>query len=155
MEQHASWLTHLVNRYLGQFVLALLSALHITPNHREMPIPEHVVMSMVVLVLGTLLALVLRSRLSADRPGGMQQVAEMLLTNPIGFGARDVLDENVGHEGRKYIEMVGAVGVFVLLSNLLGVFPFLSAPTGQVSVPLGCAVVTFLYFNWQGIRQHG
>ncbi len=155
MEQHASWLTHLVNRYLGQFALELLSALHITPNHREMPIPEHVVMSMVVLVLGTVLALALRSRLSADRPGGMQQVAEMLITNPLGFGIRDLLDENAGHGGRRFIAFTGGISVFILLANLLGVVPLFSSPTGEKSVPLGCALLTFVYFNYQGVRHHG
>jgi F-type H+-transporting ATPase subunit a len=155
MEQHASWLTHLVNRYLGQFALALLSALHITPNHRDTPIPEHVVMSMVVLVLGTVLALVLRSRLSADRPGGMQQVAEMLITNPLGFGIRDLLDENAGHGGRRFIAFTGGIAVFILLANLLGVVPLFSSPTGEKSVPLGCALLTFVYFNWHGLRHHG
>jgi len=48
-----------------------------------MPIPQHVVMGMLVIVILTLLALVLRSRLSAEKPGAMQQVAEMLLTNPM------------------------------------------------------------------------
>ena len=51
--------------------------------------------------------------------------------------------------------MVGSVSVFILLANLLSVFPTLSAPTAAVTVPLGCAIVTFLYFNWQGIRHHG
>jgi F-type H+-transporting ATPase subunit a len=39
----------------------------------------------------------------------------------------------------------------------MGAFPgsFLKAPTGHVTVPLACAVLTFLYFNWQGIRRHG
>ena len=49
----------------------------------------------------------------------------------------------------------GLVAVFILLANLLSVFPTMSAPTAAVTVPLGCAIVTFLYFNWQGIRHHG
>ena len=62
--------------------LALLSALHIKPSHPEMPIPEHVVMALTVLAVGTVLALLLRSRLSVERPGPSQQIAELLLTNP-------------------------------------------------------------------------
>src|SRR6266581_3610864 len=55
----------------------------------------------------------------------------------------------------QYITFVGTVSIFVLLGNLLGVFPFFASPTGNVSVPFACAIVTFLYFNWQGVRQHG
>jgi len=42
-----------------------------------------------------------------------------------------------------------------LFSNLLGILPVFTSPTGQVSVPLACAILTFLYFNWQGIKHHG
>jgi F-type H+-transporting ATPase subunit a len=155
MEQHVSGITHLANHYLGHFALALLSALHIQPSHPETPIPENVVMSLVVLIVGTGLALLVRSRLSVERPGGLQQVAEMLLTNPLGFGIKDLLEENAGHEGRKFIAFTGAISVFILLSNLLSVVPAFSSPTGETMVPLGCAILTFLYFNWQGIRHHG
>ena len=154
METHVSWLTQFVNQHLGNFALSLLAALHIHPSNPATPIPENVVMSMVVFVIGVLGALWLRPRLSVDNPGGVQQVAEMLITNPIGFGIRDLLDEYVQHGGRRYMAMVGSVSVFILLANLLSLFPAFSAPTAEKAVPLGCAIVTFLYFNWQGIKHH-
>jgi F-type H+-transporting ATPase subunit a len=155
MEHHVSWLTHLVNQILGAPALALLRALHITPSYPDTPIPEHVVMALTVLVLGTVLALLLRARLSVERPGASQQIAELLLTNPMGFGINDVLEENAGHHWQRYVPMVGTVALFILLANLFGAFPFLRAPTANVTVPLGCAIITFAYFNWQGLKQHG
>ena len=155
MTEHVTGLTRLVNHYLGQFALALLSWLHITPENPETPIPEHVVMAVVVLILATLLALFLRSRLSVEKPRAMQQVAELLLTNPLGFGIKDLLEENVHHGALKLIPFVGSISVFVLLSNLLSVIPVFAAPTANKSVPLACAILTFLYFNWQGLRHHG
>ena len=112
-------------------------------------------MGLLVLVVGTLLALWVRSRLSVDRPGTSQQIAELLLTNPLGFGINDVLSENAGHHWEKYVPLVGSVSVFVLLANLFGVFPSFTSPTATANVPLACAIITFLYFNWQGIRHHG
>ncbi len=155
MVEHVTGLTLLVNHYLGHFALALLSRLQVTPENPETPIPEHVVMGVVVLILGTLLALFLRSRLSVEKPGATQQVAELLLTNPLGFGIKDLLEENVHHGALKLIPFVGSISVFVLFSNLLSVFPLFAAPTHNKSVPLACAILTFLYFNWQGIRHHG
>src|SRR2546430_9952101 len=32
--------------------------------------------------------------------------------------------------------IIGSVSIFILLSNLLGVFPFFTSPTATVSVPL-------------------
>ena len=157
MAEQVTWLAHFVNHLLGPVAMALLNALHVQPKNPELPIPEHVVMAMVVLILGTILALVLRSRLSVEKPGAMQQVCETLLTNPLGFGIKDLLEENVHHGAGLLIPFVGTISVFVLLGNLMGAFPnsFLKAPTGDPTVPLACACLTFLFFNWQGIRRHG
>jgi F-type H+-transporting ATPase subunit a len=155
MEHHVSELTQFVNHYLGGIALAIFHLLHLKPSDPQMPIRESTVMALLVLVVGTVLALFLRSRLSVEKPGATQQVAELLLTNPLGFGIQDLLEENVGHGAEKYVPFVGSISIFILLSNLLGLFPRLAAPTGIVSVPLGCAILTFLYFNWQGMRHHG
>ena len=157
MAEQVTFITQFVNHIFGRFAVGLLAALHIKPANPELPIPEHVVMALVVLVVGTVLALILRARLSIEKPGGFQQVAELLLTNPMGVGINDLLEENVHHGGAKMVPFVGSISVFVLLSNLMGAFPssFLKAPTGQVTVPLACAILTFLYFNWQGIKHHG
>jgi F-type H+-transporting ATPase subunit a len=155
MVEHVSGLTQLVNHYLGRYAIALLSLFHLTPRHPNRPIPEHVVMCMVALILGTLLALFLRSRLSVEKPGATQQVAELLLTNPVGFGIKDLLEENVHHGALKMIPFVGSISVFVLISNLLSAIPFFAAPTAEKTVPMSCAILTFIYFNWQGIKHHG
>ena len=155
MEEQITRLTEWFNHLFGPLALYILHVLHIQPSDFERPIPEYVVMSLVVLILGTALALFLRRQLSVERPGAFQQVAELILTNPMNFGVCDLLDENVHHNPRKHVAVVGTVTIFILLSNLLSVFPAFAAPTSVVVVPLGCAVVTFLYFNWQGLRHHG
>jgi len=155
MEEHVLAVTRFVNHILGPAAAALLSRLHIQPVNPETPIPQHVVMAMIAVLIGTVVTLVVRSRLSVEKPGALQQVAEMLLTNPLEFGIRDLLVENVGRAGVRYVPFVGAISIFILISNLMAVFPFFVAPTGTVTVPLACATLTFLYFNWQGTRHHG
>jgi F-type H+-transporting ATPase subunit a len=155
MEEQLSAVTHWFNHVFGPTALRLLHALHIQSKDFERPIPEYVVMSLIVLVLCTILALILRSRLSVERPGAMQQVAELLLTNPMGFGIKDLLEENVGHEAHRFIAFTGSVSIFILFSNLLSLFPAFRSPTRVAIVPLACAIVTFLYFNYQGFRHHG
>lgn len=155
MEESLSPITHLVNHYLGPLALAILQFLHIQPENPDVPIPQHVVMGALVLILVTVLALILRSRLSVEKPGPMQQVAEMLITNPMRLGIRDILDESAGKHARSYIYVIGTISLFILFSNLFSLFPMFTAPTGNVTVPLACASIVFLYFNWQGIRHHG
>ena len=155
MEEHISRITHWFNHVLGPLALRLLHSLNIQPRDFEKPIPEHVVMAFLVLIVGTILALLLRSRLSVESPGGFQQAAELLLTNPMGFGIKDLLEENAGHDAHKFIAFTGSISIFVLLSNLLSVIPAFTSPTSNAVVPLACALLTFAYFNWQGIRHHG
>jgi F-type H+-transporting ATPase subunit a len=157
MEEHLSQLTQWVNHIFAPWALQFLHAINVQPADYDAPIPEYVVMSVVVLVIGTILALIVRARLSVERPGGLQQCAEMLITNPMSVGIRDLLEESVGHRVDRYIAFTGSISIFILLANLLGVFPALSSPTGGpvAVVPLACAILTFIYFNWQGARHHG
>jgi F-type H+-transporting ATPase subunit a len=155
MEEHVSSITALLNRLLGPLALQLLNALHIQPSNPALPIPQYVAMSLLVLVVCTLLALIIRAQLSVENPGALQQMAEGLITNSLGFGIRDLLEENAGHDGLKYVPWVGSIAIFILIGNLFGAFPFLTAPTGVVAVPLSCALLTFLYFNFHGARHHG
>ncbi len=155
MEHHQNWLTALLNHWLGPAISHALAAIGIPVHDPAHPLPNQVVMALVVVLLGMAAVMWLKPRLSVDRPGSAQQVAELLLTNPLGFGIRDLLDENVGHDGRKFVALVGSVSVFILLSNLISVIPAFDSPTADPTVPLACAIIIFLYYNWQGLRHHG
>jgi F-type H+-transporting ATPase subunit a len=155
MEEHISPITSFVNHYLGSIALAIFEALHIQPKRPDLPIPQHIVMGFLVVLLLTVLVLILRLRLSVERPGAMQQIAELLITNPMRLGIRDILDESAGAHGRSYLYLIGTISIFILFSNLFSLFPWFDAPTGNVTVPLACASIIFLYFNWQGIRHLG
>lgn len=155
MEEKILGVTKLINALLAKPALALLAALHITPSNPEYPIPNHVSMEIVVFLVAAVFFLWLRSQLSVERPGGVQQCMEMILTNPMGLGVRDLLESNIGHGGEKYLAMLGSIGIFVLLSNLISLVPGLASPTAQVSVPFGCAILVFIYYNYSGIAKKG
>lgn len=152
--EHPIWVTVIVNRLFGKLALALLAAFHIQPSNPEYPIPNHVSMEILVFLLSVVFFLWLKARISVDRPGGTQQCMEMLLTNPMDVGVQDLLKESVGHGWEKYVAMLGSIGIWVLFCNLISLVPSLESPTAQVSVPLGCAIVVFLYYNWAGIAKH-
>ena len=155
MEEQILGVTKLVNGLLGKPVLALLAALHIHVENSEYPIPNHIAMELVVFLVAVVFFTWLKGRLSVDNPGGTQQCMEALLTNSMGVGVRDLLEDIAGHGAVKYLPMLGSIGMFVLMSNLISLVPGFSSPTAQNSVPLGCAVVVFLYYNWCGIVHHG
>jgi len=152
--EHDGIITHLLNRVFGHALASLLAAVGITvdPEHA---LPDHFAAALVIVLATIAFVLWLKPRLSAERPGGSQQICEFLLTNPIKFGILDLLEQNVGHSGREFLAMTGTIGIFVLLCNLASVIPIFNSPTGHPSVPLACAIITFVYFNAQGIRHHG
>jgi F-type H+-transporting ATPase subunit a len=155
MEDQVLGVTKLINALLGKPVLALLTALHIHSENPQYPIPNHIAMEVVVFLVAIVFFTWLKGRLSVENPGGTQQCMEMLLTNPMGVGAQDLLEDTAGHNALKYLPMVGSIGLFVLLSNLLSLVPGLFSPTAEKTVPLGCAIVVFLYYNWAGVLHHG
>ena len=155
MEEQILSITKLVNWLLAKPALALLAALHITPSNPEYPIPNHIAMEFAVFLVAVVFFLWLRARLSVENPGATQQCMEALLHNSMNLGVSDLLDSNIGHGGERYLPMVGSIGLFVLMCNLISVVPGFSSPTANVSVPLGCAVVVFIYYHWCGLRKNG
>jgi F-type H+-transporting ATPase subunit a len=155
MNEQLNWFTILLNNWFGGAANALLHAVRVTPADSNHPIPNFVAATILVALIAAIFFLWLRPRISADRPGATQQVLEMILTNPMGVGIQDLLDENIEHGARSFLPLVGAISIFILFSNVISVIPSIDSPTGHPSVPLACAVLTFVYYNWSGLRHHG
>ncbi|HEV8383825.1 MAG TPA: F0F1 ATP synthase subunit A [Candidatus Acidoferrales bacterium] len=153
--EHQLWITRILNHVLGGLVSALLSAIGIHPENSAAPIPNHIAMELVVFIVAIAFFLWAKRRFSVDCPGGAQQCLEMILTNPMGVGVRDLLEEMVGHGSQRYLPMLGSIGLFVLICNLISIIPGFESPTANASVPLGCALAVFLYYNWCGVQKHG
>jgi F-type H+-transporting ATPase subunit a len=148
--EHQLWFTALLNKLLGGAVTALLVRLGLPPANAAHPIPDYVAMQVLVMVVMVVGALILRTRLSVENPGKFQQAMEVV----VEF-TQSMTDDIIGHGGRRYVAMIGTLGIFIVLCNLLGLIPSLKTPTAHIQVTLGCAVAAFLYYNYQGFRHHG
>lgn len=113
-------------------------------------VPDHVVMSIFVALVLSAFALWFKGKISVENPGKLQLALETVVGGLIGM-----LEENVGDKGRQFLGLVGTLGLFILVSNLLGLIPFFSSPTVSLNMPVGCALVAFIYYNYQGIRAQG
>jgi F-type H+-transporting ATPase subunit a len=147
---HELWFTAILNKILGAPVAALLLALGLPSADAAHPIPNYFAMEILVTLVILVGAIMLRRRLSVERPGKFQHAMEVVVEFTRGLN-----HYLIGHGSDRYIAIVGTLGVFVLLSNLLGLIPTLGTPTASVPVTLGCAVVAFVYYNFQGMREHG
>jgi len=155
MGEEPIWVTVVVNRILGKPASALLAALHIHPENPAYPIPNSVSMEILVFLVAVIFFLWLKNRISVDRPGATQQVMEGVLTNKMGVGVLDLINDNIHHDGEKYLPLIGTIGIFILLCNMINVIPTLEAPTATATVPLGCAIIVFVYYNAAGIFKKG
>ena len=156
MHESELWITKLFNDYLpglGNFFLGLIPsswahAVGIHPGPR--PWEDFIVMELLVVFLLAGIFPIVRFRLSADRPGKLQQTLELVY----GF-VRGQTDEQIGPSGSRYAPFFGTIFLFILISNLIGIIPCFDSPTKNPSVTAGCAVAKFVYYNVVGLLAIG
>lgn len=144
------WFTALLNKLLAGVVSPFLAAIGVAPHDPAHPIPNYVAMEVFVILLILAGVFILRSQLSVENPGKFQHVMEVA----VEF-VRDLAHEIIGHDSRRYVPMLGTLGLAVLISNVLGLIPSMQTPTGHIESTLGFAVAAFLFYNYQGVRHHG
>jgi F-type H+-transporting ATPase subunit a len=142
--------TAFLNRLFGHAVLALLQALHIHLQHPNHPISNSFAMELLVLLLLTIFFIGVRLRLSVEHPGGLQHTMEAIQETIHGIAS-----ETIPNHPEKYVPYLTILGMFILSCNLLGLVPGLESPTAVPIVPLGCALFTWFYYNYQGVRANG
>ena len=144
------WFTEVLNHYFGAMTTALLHHLGIHPTYPAAPITNFVAMEILVVLILLAFFIAVRTRLSVEKPGGLQHLVEVAQEF-----VSDQAHSVIGHEYQRYVPYAMAVGFFILVGNLLGLIPTFESPTANPSVPLGCALVTFFYYHFHGIRHHG
>jgi F-type H+-transporting ATPase subunit a len=130
--------------------------------------------AVVYLILAAILTIVTMVYIAGrmqTRPNKVQTAVEVLyslMRDNITRG--NMPDESAA----KWFPYLGALFLFIWFSNLIGFIPLptnseekftlfgahipsfaLYAATANVSVPLVLALITFVAFNWEGIRTHG
>ena len=121
------------------------------PDGKEAWIPDAAIMTLLLLLFFVVFFPLAARRYRREKPGGVQNFLEMLVE-----GIRSLIEDVIGHgSSKKYLPIIGAFAVFIFAGNLFGLFFFLQPPTGVLSTTVALAVISFLYFNWQGIREHG
>ena len=146
-------LTRLLNHLFGPLVAAVLQTVGIHPAHPAAPIDDTFAMELLVACGLIVFSLIVRLTLSVENPNLAQQVAEMI-HEFVGNQAEQV----IGHGYERFQAFVTCVGLFIVLNNLIGLligFRGVTTPTSVPVVPLGIAVLTFIYYNAHGVRVHG
>jgi F-type H+-transporting ATPase subunit a len=142
--------THFLNAHFAGLASSVLRAAHVKVVYPDAPISNAFAMELLVVALLLLYFIAVRATLSVDKPGGVQHTAEMVHEFVSGQA-----ESIVGHGYEKFVGYLSVLALFILVMNLIGLVPGLESPTSNVVVPLGIALVTFIYYHYHGIRENG
>ncbi len=129
------------------------------------------VVYLIIAALLTILTMVWISRRMQARPNRVQTAVEVLYSLMRDNITKGNMDASMA---AKWFPFIGALFLFIWFSNLIGYLPLplnseqtfnvlgahipsfaLYAATANISVPLVLALVTFIFFNYEGIRAQG
>lgn len=121
------------------------------PDGKEAWIPDAAIMTLLLLLLLVVFFPMAARKYRREKPGGVQNFLEMIVD-----AIRSLIDDIIGPgASKKYLNIIGTFAIFIFAANLFGLFFFLQPPTGVLSTTVALALVSFVYFNWQGFREHG
>lgn len=148
--EHDLALTALFNEHLAGPANAILGVFGITAEHPKHPWPNWLVMELLTVAIIMITVAILRRRLSAENPGKLQHVFELLYEF-----VQETISQVGVHHGERFVYYIGTLFIFILSMNLIGMVPDLESPTNVVYVTVGLAIPTFLYYNAVGFKAHG
>jgi F-type H+-transporting ATPase subunit a len=117
---------------------------------------KHVVM----MILAAILACVLligaaraqgRHTARGEAPKGFSGTIEAMVL----YIRNEVIMPNVGPHGQKFVPYLLSVFFFILFANLLGLLPYGSSATGNISVTAMLAIIAFFVIEIAGVRALG
>jgi F-type H+-transporting ATPase subunit a len=107
---------------------------------------EAMLAAAIIIVL--VFALGLRPR--ALVPGRMQSLVELLYEF-----VRNMCVDTIGEGGLRFFPLVFTLFAFILLGNLIGLFPYFFAFTSHIAVTLTLALFVFVFSTGVGFYTHG
>jgi F-type H+-transporting ATPase subunit a len=121
----------------------------------DVSISSTILTSWIIIAVLLTLAILMTRRLSM-RPGPGQNAIEAL------FGGLYSFAEGIGGPAAKrYVPLFASLFVYILFCNWSGLMPvigkveLLRAPTSDVNITVGLALVSFVVFHFEGVRSLG
>ena len=122
--------------------------------HTAEPITASIFVMLLVLLLAVLVQPALANQDSAVIPE-TRLTLRTFFEVWIGYWYGLMKDMMGPKRAKRYFPLVGALSVFIIFSNVLGLIPGFSPPTSNWNVTLGCAALVFIMFNYYGLKEGG
>jgi F-type H+-transporting ATPase subunit a len=146
MHEEEFFVSTVLNRFVFNPIAQALG-FHTHGNHT---VPPHIAIALLVSLLLIAFAFFLRSRLSWENPGNLQQGFELLYEALTSF-MRDM----IGPGAEKYFPLIGSLFLYIWINNMIGMVPGFMSPTSNINVTAGMGIIVFIYYNAEGFREHG
>ena len=111
-------------------------------------IPPYVSLTWLVMAIIIVVALIVRASMKMI-PSGLQNLVEVVIEFHLNLA-----ESTIGHMGRHFFPFIATIGIFILISNLLGLIPGFEAPTGNINTNLALALPVFFATHIYGIKVH-
>ena len=120
-------------------------------------IPHWVVGSFIVFVILSIFSLLFNRQLKNGKSIIIPERSFSLLTFfDVSVEKLLNLSESVmGKNGKKFFPLLGALFIYIFVSNVLGLVPGFLPPTNNLNTNLACSLTVFLFYNYQGLKEHG
>lgn len=120
-----------------------------SPRLRTLAMFQMPVISAIVIIL-LMAVIVTGARRREMIPGRLQNLVEMIIG-----GFDEFVQGILGLEGRQFLPFLGTLFLYIWISNLIGLIPFMKSPTSSINTTIALAVCVFLYVQYTGIRKNG
>ncbi|HEY8832676.1 MAG TPA: F0F1 ATP synthase subunit A [Gemmatimonadaceae bacterium] len=142
--------------FVCEYELPRWNPIHVGRFALDISPTRHVVMLWIaatLCIVTTLLALRAHNRRTREgkAPSGFGNGLEALVL----YLRNEVIIPNVGPHGNGYVPYLLTLFFFILFANLLGLVPYGSTATGNISVTATLAIVTFFVIEIAGMKAQG
>ncbi len=142
--------------FFMECTLPTWAPIHVGPLEIDLSPTKHVVMLWIgAALLFLVMLLVRRAHGRAVTRGGVPTGGANAIEAMILYIRNEVILPNVGHHGEGFVPYLLTAFFMILTLNLLGLVPFGSTATGNISVTATLAILTFLTVEVAGIRANG
>lgn len=119
------------------------------PIFGGIPVAESVVVTWIIMAVLIVAAFFLGRNLKVENVGKRQLVVETVIG-----GLRNFFYDMLGEAGKRYIPYMMTVGIYIAISNMIGLFG-LKSPTKDVGVTGALALMSIILVEYAGIHQKG
>lgn len=129
---------------------------HIGPLTLDLTPTKHVVMLFIAAILCMITLITAarsqaRSAATGKPPRGLANAIESMVL----YMRNEIIVPNVGHNGEKFVPFCLTLFFFILFCNLLGLIPYGSTATSNISVNATLAIISLFVIEIAGMRALG